>query len=91
MDQIFDSINSSSTGNRAIASLFVQLYGLYLIETNATLYLDFVNTEYFNGVANNLGSVQGLVEALVALDADKLKSALLTIAATIRDQQNTEH
>ena len=86
MDQIFDSINSSSTRNRAIASLFVQLYCLYLIETSTTLYLDFVNTEYFNGVANNLGSVQGLVEALVALDADKLKSALLTIAATIRDQ-----
>lgn len=91
MNRIFSDVNSSQVGNRAIASLFVQLYGLYLIETNTTLYLDFVNTQYFNGVANDLGSLQGLTEALAALNDDELKTALETIAATIRDHQNTEY
>lgn len=69
----------------------MQLYGLYLVETNTTLYLDFVNTKYFNGVADNLESVQGLVEALVTLNDDELQRALETIAATIKDHQNTEY
>ena len=69
----------------------MQLYGLYLVETNATLYVDFINAKYFNGVADNIGSLQGLVEALVALDNDALELALETIAATIRDHQNAEY